>query len=168
MPHCTLLSDDPVLTFVIFSSRCAHPTLPWMSLSPGASLQAPLSSAVSPSSRVQFIEHGGKRVLFINYSNCNGAMLKIVAQEGHKVISGEQPGSVLTLNDVSGTSFDHESVAVLKSMVAANAPYVRRAAVVGISGLQSLIYDAVQAFSKRKIPNFPTRQEALEWLIAGQ
>jgi len=136
-----------------------------MSLSTAVPLQA-LPNAASPSSRVHFIEHGGRRVLFIDYSRCNGAMLKMVAQEGHKVISGEQPGSVLTLNDVTGTSFDHESVAALKSMVAANAPYVRRAAVIGISGLQSLIYDAVQAFSKRKIPNFSTRQEALEWLVA--
>src|SRR5438270_3521666 len=137
-----------------------------MSLSTAASLQA-LPNAASPSSRVHFIEHGGKRVLFIDYSRCNGAMLKMVAQEGHKVISGEQPGSVLTLNDVTGTSFDHESVAALKSMVAANAPYVRRAAVIGISGLQSLIYDAVQAFSKRKIPHFSTRHEALDWLVNG-
>lgn len=104
-------------------------------------------------------------MLFIDYSHCNGAMMKMVAEEGHRVISGQQPGSVLTLNDVSGTSFDQESVAALKSRVAANAPYVRRAAVFGISGLQSLIYDAVQAFSRRKIPNFSTRQEALEWLV---
>ena len=93
--------------------------------------------------------------------------MKMVAEEGHKIISGQQPGSVLTLSDVSGTSFDQESVAALKSMVAANAPYVRRAAVFGISGLQSLIYDAVQAFSRRKIPNFSTRQEALDWLVNG-
>jgi len=72
---------------------------------------------------------------------------------------------VLTLNDVTGTSFDHESVEALKSKVAANAPYVRRAAVIGISGLQRLIYEGVQAFSRRRIPHFETRQGALDWLI---
>jgi hypothetical protein len=49
--------------------------------------------------------------------------------------------------------------------VAENAPYVRRAAVVGISGLQRLIYEGVQAFSRRRIPLFESRQEALRWLI---
>src|SRR5579859_7129696 len=120
--------------------------------------------AVAPG-RVRFIEHEGRRVLFINYSHCDVAMLKAVAEEGHRVIAGEQPASVLTLNDVTGTTFDKESVAVLQEMVAANAPYVRRAAVVGISGLQRLIYEGVQAFSRRRIPNFETRQEALAWLV---
>lgn len=117
--------------------------------------------------RVRFIEHAGRRVLFINYAHCDVAMLKAVAEEGHRVITREAPDSVLTLNDVTGTTFDKESVAVLQAMVAANAPYVRRAAVVGISGLQRLIYEGVQAFSRRRIPHFETRQEALGWLVAG-
>ena len=115
--------------------------------------------------RVRFIEHQNKRVLFIDYSNCDVATLKAVAEEGNRVISREGPNSVLTLNDVAGTSFDKESVAVLQSKVTANAPYVKRAAVTGISGLQRLIYEAVQAFSKRTIPLFPNRQEALDWLV---
>ena len=115
--------------------------------------------------RVRFIEHAGKRVLFINYSHCNVAMLKAVAEEGHRVIAREQPDSVLTLNDVTGTKFDKESVLVLQSKVAANAPFVKRAAVIGISGLQRLIYEGVQAFSRRRIPHFDTREEALGWLV---
>jgi hypothetical protein len=115
--------------------------------------------------RVRFIEHAGRRVLFINYSHCDVAMLKAVAEEGHRVIAQEQSNSVLTLNDVTGTTFDKESVAVLQAKVAANAPYVRRAAVVGISGLQRLIYEGVQAFSRRRIPHFETRQEGLNWLV---
>jgi hypothetical protein len=54
---------------------------------------------------------------------------------------------------------------VLKSRVAANAPYVRRAAVIGITGLQRLIYEAVQKFSQRNIPLFDSREEALAWLV---
>ena len=127
-------------------------------------LQSSTIEAIAPG-RVRFIEHQGKRVLFINYSHCDVAMLKAVAEEGHRVIAQEPPNSVLTLNDVSGTSFDKESVAVLQSKVAANAPYVRKAAVIGISGLQKLIYEGVQTFSKRRLPLFENRQEALAWLI---
>lgn len=115
--------------------------------------------------RVQFITHMGKRVLSINYAHCDVPTLKAVAEEGHRVISRELLNSVLTLNDVTGTSFDQESVEVLKSKVAANAPYVKRAAVIGISGLQRLIYEAVKLFTKRNIPAFSTRQEALDWLV---
>src|SRR6476659_9386106 len=114
--------------------------------------------------RVRFIDHQGKRVLFINYSHCDVAMLKAVAEEGHRVIAQEPPNTVLTLNDVTGTSFDKESVAVLQAKVAANAPYVRKAAVIGISGLQRLIYEGVQAFTRRRLPVFENRREALAWL----
>jgi len=115
--------------------------------------------------RVKFIEYKGKRVLFIDYAGCDIAMLKAVSEEMHRVISQEPPNSVLTLNDVTDTSFDSESVAVLKSKVAANAPYVKRAAVIGISGLQQLIYEGIQKFSERKIPSFNKRQDALEYLV---
>jgi hypothetical protein len=123
------------------------------------------SGALPAVGRVQFIEHKGKRVLFINYADCDITMLKAVTEEMHRVISRELPNSVLTLNDVTGTSFDSESVALLKSKVAANAPYVKRAAVIGITGLQRLIYEAVQRFSQRSIPLFDSREEALDWLI---
>ncbi|HEY1940447.1 MAG TPA: hypothetical protein VGJ33_21145 [Candidatus Angelobacter sp.] len=115
--------------------------------------------------RVRFMDHLGKRILFINYSHCDVAMLKAVAEEGNRVISHEPPNSVLTLNDVTGTTFDKESVAVLQAKVAANAPYVRRAAVIGISGLQRLIYEGVQAFARRRLPLFENRKEALSWLV---
>jgi hypothetical protein len=126
-------------------------------------LQSGTIAAIAPG-RVRFIEHQSKRVLFINYSHCDVAMLKAVAEEGHRVIAREAPNSVLTLNDVTGTTFDKESVAVLQARVAANAPYVRRAAVIGINGLQRLIYEGVQAFTRRRIPLFESRQEALNWL----
>ncbi len=134
-----------------------------------SSLTIPTFDAVpeNAAGRVVFIEHRGNRVLFINYSHCDIPMLKAVAAEGNRVISREALNSVLTLNDVTGTSFDKESVAVLQSKVAANAPYVRRAAVIGIGGLQRLIYEGIQAFSKRNLPLFPSRLEALDWLVKG-
>ena len=127
------------------------------------SSQASASHAAA-AQRVRFITHAGQNVLLLDYSNCDVVMLKLVVEEGHKVIARELPNSVLTLTDVTGTSFDGESVAVLKSRVAANAPYVKRAAVIGISGLQALIYAGVQTFSNRRIPLFASRAEALLWL----
>lgn len=128
------------------------------------SLQGPADANLAEG-RVRFIVHRGKRVLSINYANCDVAMLKAVAEEGHRVIALELRDSVLTLNDVTGTGFDQESVEVLKARVAANAPYVKRAAVIGISGLQRLIYEAVQMFTKRTIRAFSSREEALDYLV---
>src|SRR5437763_6558558 len=98
-----------------------------MTSSPAASLPVSASSA-SVSNRVYFIEHGGQRVLFLNYSGCNGAILKMAAGEGNRVISREPPNSVLKMTDVSGTSFDKESVTAMKAMVADNTSYEKLAA----------------------------------------
>ncbi len=127
-------------------------------------MQAP-AAPDQPGKRVQFILHQGKRVLSINYAHCDVGLLKAVAEEMHRVIAREPLNSVLTLTDVSGTGFDQESVEFLKSRVAANAPHVKRAAIIGISGLQRLIYDAVKLFTKRSIPSFSSRQEALDYLV---
>lgn len=135
---------------------------------------APVSTLIFPvqagpediSGRVRFIMHRGKRVLSIDYSHCDVPMLKSTVEEMHRVIAREPLNSVLTLTDVGGTGFDQESVEVLKSKVAANAPYVKRAAIIGISGLQRLIYEAVKLFTKRSIPHFSTREEALDYLVA--
>ena len=119
----------------------------------------------SVASRVKFIEHRGKQILFVDYVNCDAATLNELLIEAHRILSKMIPNSALTLNDVTGTHFDHESVRLVKDMAAANGPYVKRAAVVGVSGLQGLIYSAVQAFSNRKIPNFSSKEEALDWLV---
>jgi hypothetical protein len=119
----------------------------------------------SATGRVKFIEHRGKQILFVDYVNCDATTLKELIIEGHRVLAKMPPKSALTLNDVTGTYFDQESVRLLKETVVANDPYVKRGAVIGISGLQSLIYSAVQAFSRRKIPTFSTKEEALDWLV---
>ena len=163
LPAITLATKVP-LTFVTFRlAACSDHNIP-MASATTYELQSSTIDAIAPG-RVRFIEHQGKRILFINYSHCDVAMLKAVAEEGHRVIAQEPPNTVLTLNDVTGTSFDKESVAVLQAKVAANAPYVRKAAVIGISGLQRLIYEGVQTFSKRRLPLFESRREALAWLV---
>ena len=129
------------------------------------SITAKLGGLSCMQKRVKFITHRGKRVLSIDYSNCDITLMKAVAEEGHRVIARELLNSVLTLNDVTGTGFDSESVEVLKAKVAANAPYVKRAAVIGINGLQRLIFEAVKLFTKRTIRAFSSREEALDYLV---
>src|ERR1051326_3858954 len=167
-PHCPTPLTPQKSSYFRYLSPCHRRdhNIP-MASATTYELQSSTIHAIAPG-RVRFIEHQGKRILFINYSHCDVAMLKAVAEEGHRVIAQEPPNSVLTLNDVTGTSFDKESVAVLQAKVAANAPYVRKAAVIGISGLQRLIYTGVQTFSKRRLPTFENRQEALAWLVQAQ
>jgi hypothetical protein len=53
----------------------------------------------------------------------------------------------------------------MKEFTKANTPYIKAAAVVGISGLLEVAMSAVAKFSGRSFISFKTRSEAVEWLL---
>src|SRR5262245_19625407 len=114
--------------------------------------------------RVRFETYRGQRVLVINYAHCDIEGMKHVIAECRRIVGSQQPGSVLTLSDVTGAQFDSQVVESIKELSRANAPFVKRGAIVGITGLQSFIYSVVQVFSKRQIPLFDSREAALKYL----
>jgi hypothetical protein len=115
--------------------------------------------------RLQFEVHQGRRVLLIDYSHCDAPqMTEIIALTG-SLIATQLPSSVLTLSDVTGATFNTEVVEQLKELAKHNAPYVRKAAIIGVTGLQAFIYSVVQTFSKRNMPIFSSKEEALKYLL---
>ena len=118
------------------------------------------------SQRLQFEVHRGKRVLIIDYSQCDVRQMKEMIGLTRSLIATQLPNSLLTLSDVTGATFNIDVVEQLKEMTKQNAAYVRKAALVGVTGLQALIYNVVQTFSKRNIPVFSNKEEALKYLLA--
>jgi hypothetical protein len=71
----------------------------------------------------------------------------------------------LTLTDVTDMEINPEIIQAFKDFTLYDKPYIRASAVVGIRGLMKIAYNAVMAFSGRRIPCFDTRDEALAWLM---
>ena len=115
--------------------------------------------------RIKLLDYAGRRVVFHDLSHCDPGTMQAVLNESRRIITLEPENSVLSLVDVAGCTFDQQSITLLKSVALANAPFVKRAAIVGLSDLQRLVYEAVLVFSRRKIPLFLSRKEALDWLI---
>src|SRR5437762_9818844 len=116
--------------------------------------------------RLQFEVHAWQRILVIDYSHCDIEPMKELIGITRTLIATQLPNSVLTLSDVTGATFNIEVVEQIKELTKHNAPYVRKGALIGVTGLQALIYNAVQSFSKRNIPIFSNKQEALKYLLA--
>ncbi len=114
--------------------------------------------------RVQFIEHKGKKMLHLDFSECKVAELDATIEEAKQVISGQPSDSLLVLTDVTDTEMSRETSRLIKDFTAHNKPYVTASAVVGVSGLKKVIYDAVIRFSGRHIATFATVEQAKEWL----
>ena len=62
--------------------------------------------------------------------------------------------------------FNPEILAAMKEYTANNKPYVKAAAVVGATGLLSVVKDGVGKSSMRDLMDFPTREKAQEWLLS--
>lgn len=117
--------------------------------------------------RVRFIEHKGKRILFHDFSNIATVEEALAAvRESRAIVSQQPPASLLTLTDVSHSRFNKDVVDALKELVAANKPHVRAGAIVGLSGLQRIVYVAVTQLTGRRLPTFGTQEEAKDWLVA--
>jgi hypothetical protein len=116
--------------------------------------------------RLQFELHEGQRILVIDYSHCDTEAMKELITITRTLIATQLPNSLLTLSDVSGAVFNIDVVEQLKEMTKHNAQYVRKGALVGVTGLQALIYSVVQSFSNRNIPLFNNKEDALKYLLA--
>ena len=114
--------------------------------------------------RIKFITHKGKQILHIDFSNCNSQEMLGYMQEAHRVISGQPKNSVLTLTDVTNAHYNRAVSAALKEYTNANKPFVKAAAVVGVTGMKEVILNAIILFTRRSFSLFDNIEKAKEWL----
>jgi hypothetical protein len=117
--------------------------------------------------RVRFITHAEKNILFLNFAGCPVSEVLAVIDEAKQVIRTRPPASLLTLTDVTDARFDATVTERMKEFAAHNKPYVRAAAIVGITGLKKVIFEAALMFSKRKIHIFENAEDAKAWLATA-
>ncbi len=116
--------------------------------------------------RVQFIIHQGKRVLMEDFTNISaGAEFESTIKKAQALIAAEPVNSVLALFDATDCSFNADMLNIMKDFTKTNTPYVKKAVVVGISGLLQVALSAVSKFSGREFHSFKTREEALDYLV---
>ena len=117
--------------------------------------------------KLQFIQHKGKEIVLFDFSGCqNIEEIMPVIQDAREWFQGRKHNSVLTLTDVTGAHYDTEILNLLKEFTLHNKPYVKAGAIVGITRpLMKLAYNIVMTFSKRNLPVYDSRDQALNWLI---
>jgi hypothetical protein len=118
-------------------------------------------------SATKFISHKGVNILFIDLARKTPAQLLAAITEAKGVIALQQPGSLLTLTDVEGSSYNREVADELKAYVAHNKPFVRAGAVVGLNDLKRVIFNFLNRVTGRTLKGFDRIDAAKDWL-AGQ
>jgi hypothetical protein len=115
--------------------------------------------------RLRFIEHSGKQVLLIDLSECGSEEILRLLTEIQEIVSDQPRGSVLILADFHGAHIDKAVATRIKEVLVLDRPFVKRAAWVGTENLPAVFYENFKTFSQRDFPKFPTREEALDWLV---
>ncbi len=117
--------------------------------------------------RVYFIEHKGKKILIEDFTNLRaGEEYEKTLKFAQSTIAAEPQQSVLALFDASNCSFNNEMLTQMKEFTKANTPFIKKATVVGITGLLQVALSAVSKFSGREFITFKTREEALDFLAS--
>jgi hypothetical protein len=116
---------------------------------------------------VQFIRHHSIEILYIDfsYSTSKEEILRII-EETKTVIATRPPVSVFTLTNITSAYFDSDITQALKHLATHNTPYVKAGAVVGVTNIRRIIYNAVLFFSKRHLEICEDLESAKAWLVS--
>jgi hypothetical protein len=113
---------------------------------------------------VQFIKYKGCPILQIDFQGCQPAEFLERIRYAQSVIASQPLGSVRTLTLVKDARFNSQVSEAMKKYTAHNKPNVRIAAVVGLSGLQEILFSVINKVTGRQIAAFPHVEAAKEFL----
>lgn len=117
-------------------------------------------------SRTQQITRKGKVIYYMDFSNLNDVEeIRAVIKEGALYIRSKPAASVLTLTSINGMHFSNEIREMFNEFISCNKPYVKAGAVVGLNGLQQIVYNGLMKMTGREIKSFGSMDSAAEWLI---
>lgn len=116
-------------------------------------------------SKPQLVVHNGKSIYHMDFSNLHDpAEIENVIKESIRYIRLQPPTSVLTLTNIQGMHFNTEIKGLFNDFIKGNKPYVKAGAVIGISGMQQILYNGLMKVTGRDIKAFEKAEEAKNWL----
>lgn len=116
--------------------------------------------------RVNFIEHNGVRILYIDWSGGASWEIREAMHDAKQLIATQPRGSVRTLTNVTEVQMDQATTEMLRGYMAHNKPYVMAGAVVGLNDLKMIAFNFVNRVTGRTLRAMNDVEEAKEWLAS--
>jgi hypothetical protein len=115
---------------------------------------------------VKFIKYKDRPILQIDFDGCTPNDMLERIRYARSVINRQPLSSVRTLTLVKDARFNNQVSKEMKEYTAHNKPFVRVAAVVGLSGLQEIVYNVIIKVTGRQIATFSNIEPAKEFLVS--
>ena len=114
---------------------------------------------------LSFIHHNGKKVLYIDYSNCKTPQETVAVLEQVRNEYLRTTENYLTLNNFTNAVSNNEYMDLVKKYgkEVFDARTVRNAGL-GLTGIKKILLSAYNITVKNKLIPFDSREEALEFL----
>jgi hypothetical protein len=117
--------------------------------------------------RMKWLDHGGKRVLFVDFARTDITGVKAAIEEAKPAIAAQPKGSVLCLVDATDTKFSLDISDLIKDFTLHNKPYIKMTAIVGVTGIARVVLNTAITFTKRdNLILKGTEAEALAFLAS--
>jgi hypothetical protein len=114
---------------------------------------------------LQWITHKGKRILYTDIASQKTEELLDIVKRLKVEVEKEPLDSVACLCNVKGGKTNTEINQALKEFVKYIDPYMKMIAVIGLEGLQTIIFNAILMFTRsKKLTIKNSKEEALNWL----
>jgi len=115
--------------------------------------------------RIHFVEHKGKRILLIDLSHATAQQMQLLLEHVRITVAQHARESLLTLGDFEGAEINHAVAMKIKEVLTLDRPFVKKGAFVGTENIPHAFLESFHNFSRRDIPSFKTREEAMDWLV---
>ena len=118
----------------------------------------------------RWVKKNNVAVLHLDYSNfkLDIEALRAEVLEADAEILREPKGTVLVLIDLRGTAASGAVVSMFKESSQITTPYIRRHALIGVTGIKRFLADKVAQLAGKPMRLFDTEEEALDWLTRGE
>ena len=120
--------------------------------------------------RSEWIEHNDKKIFYQDFSKLfyNTAAVKAELEEVQKVVISQPKDSVLILTDMRDTNVGRELLPVMNAASAATKDYVRKTAVLGVTGVKRKLADLLTALTGQALKYFDDIEKAKKWLVEDE
>ena len=117
--------------------------------------------------RSKCIEHNGKKILYQDFSKLlfNSSVVLTELNEVQKIVTSQPKNSVLILTDMRDTNVGRELLPAMNSASTATKDFVKKTAVLGITGAKRTLADILTALTGQPLKYFDDIEQAKSWLV---
>lgn len=112
---------------------------------------------------------GNKSVIVVDCSGKTSEQsneVKAILKQGSSLVATKPEKSVYIITNVTNCKFNSDVSDAFKQYASANTKYIKESVIVGLSGLQSIVFQAIKALTKREFHLSATMDDAKKYLLS--